>query len=76
MSTAEADRASLAASLIEGARTVLGDPAMRMLVLLSTAFNLAFTGPVAVGLPWLAQVRFGGDAVMFGLLLAAFGGAR
>ena len=47
---------------------------MRILVLLSTAFNLAFTGPVVVGLPWLVQVRFGGDASMLGLLFAAFGG--
>ena len=38
------------------------------------SFNLAFTGPVVVGLPWLVQVRFGGDAAMLGLLYAAFGG--
>jgi hypothetical protein len=52
----------------------LGDPVMRILVLLSTAFNIAFTGPVVVGLPWLVQVRFGGDAALLGLLFAAFGG--
>ena len=67
-------RASVFAELIEGARAVMGDPAMRMLVLLSTAFNLAFTGPVVVGLPWLVQFRFGGDAALLGLLFAAFGG--
>lgn len=64
---------SMFASLVEGARAVMGDPVMRMLVLLSTAFNLAFTGPVVVGLPWLVQVRFVGDAAMLGLLYAAFG---
>jgi hypothetical protein len=67
-------RASVIAEMIDGARVVLGDPVMRILVLLSTAFNLAFTGPVVVGLPWLVQVRFGGDASMLGLLFAAFGG--
>jgi len=67
-------RASMVASMREGARAVFGDPVMRMLVLLSSSFNLAFTGPVVVGLPWLVQVRFGGDAAMLGLLYAAFGG--
>jgi len=65
--------ASMLTSMIEGARAVMGDPVMRMLVLLSTAFNFAFNGPVVVGLPWLVQVRFAGDAAMLGLLFAAFG---
>ncbi len=65
---------SVRESLVEGARAVLGDPALRILVILSTAFNVAFTGPIVVGLPWLVRVRFGGDASMLGLLLAAFGG--
>lgn len=65
---------SVIASMAEGTRVVMGDPVMRMLVLLSTSFNLAFTGPVVVGLPWLVQVRFGGDAAMLGVLFAAFGG--
>jgi len=69
-----APRASVLAEMIEGARAVMGDPVLRMLVLLSTAFNVAFTGPVVVGLPWLVQGRFGGDAAMLGLLFAAFGG--
>jgi predicted MFS family arabinose efflux permease len=67
-------QASVRASLVEGVRAVLGDPALRVLVILSTAFNVAFTGPIVVGLPWLVRVRFGGDAAMLGLLLAAFGG--
>lgn len=60
-------------ALVEGTRAVLGDPALRILVILSAAFNVAFTGPVVVGLPWLVRVRFQGDASMLGLLLAAFG---
>jgi predicted MFS family arabinose efflux permease len=67
-------RASVLSEMFEGARAVMGDPVMRMLVLLSTAFNLAFTGPVVVGLPWLVQFRFDGDAALLGLLFAAFGG--
>ena len=64
---------SIGASLVEGARIVLGDPVMRSIVILSTAANLAFTGTAVVGLPWLVLVRFGGDALTLGFLFAAFG---
>lgn len=64
------------AGMLEGARVVFGDPVTRMLVLLSTAFNLAFTGPVVVGLPWLVQVRFGGDPAMLGVWVAALLGVE
>lgn len=67
-------RPSVLAEMLEGARAVMRDPVMRMLVVLSTAFNLAFNGPMVVGLPWLVQVRFAGDAALLGLLFAAFGG--
>ncbi|MEO8437656.1 MAG: MFS transporter [Chloroflexota bacterium] len=71
--TIESPRPSIATALIEGARAVLGDPVMRSIVILSTGVNLAFTGPVVVGLPWLVLVRFGGDAAALGLLFAGFG---
>jgi predicted MFS family arabinose efflux permease len=71
---AEPAHGSMAESMIEGARAVFGDPIMRTLVLLATAFNIAFTGPIVVGLPWLVQVRFVSDATLLGLFYAAFGG--
>jgi len=71
--TTEPPRASIASALVEGARVVLGDPVMRSIVIVSTAVNLALTGPLAVGLPWLVLVGFGGDAFELGLLFAAFG---
>jgi MFS family permease len=71
--TVEPPPASIASALIEGARIVLGDPVMRSIVIVSTAVNLALTGPLAVGLPWLVLVGFGGDALELGLLFAAFG---
>ncbi|MFL5718314.1 MAG: MFS transporter [Chloroflexota bacterium] len=66
-------RPSILASLVEGGRIVLGDPVMRSIVILSTAANLAFTGSVVVGLPWLVLVRFGGDALTLGFLFATYG---
>ena len=68
-----AERPSIRASLVEGGRVVLGDPVMRSIVILSTAANLAFTGSIVIGLPWLVLVRFGGDASSLGLLFAAYG---
>jgi MFS family permease len=65
--------ASIFGALTEGARIVLGDPVMRSIVIVSTAANLAFTGPTVVGLPWLVLVGFGGDALALGLLFASFG---
>jgi MFS family permease len=70
---ADAARPSLAGALVAGARQVLGDPVMRSIVIVSTAANLAFTGPTVVGLPWLVLVHFGSDAFALGLLFAAFG---
>jgi MFS family permease len=48
------------------------DPPVRSLIVLTAAFNFAFTGPIAVGLPVLALDRFGGPAD-FGFIVAAFG---
>jgi predicted MFS family arabinose efflux permease len=69
----DAARPSLAGALVAGAREVLGDPVMRSIVVVSTATNLAFTGPTVIGLPWLVLVHFGSDAFALGLLFAAFG---
>lgn len=49
------------------------DPAIRSLLLLSAALNFAFTGPVTVGLAWMADNRFEAGASGFGFMLAAFG---
>jgi MFS family permease len=49
------------------------DAPIRAIVLLTAAFNFAFTGPVSVGLPYLAKVRFEGGPAEFGLMLSAFG---
>jgi MFS family permease len=50
-----------------------GDPPVRALLLLTAAFNFAFTGPVSVGLPYLADTRFEGGPVALGLMLSSFG---
>jgi MFS family permease len=64
---------ALLADIKAGARYAAADPAIRTLLVLSAAFNLAINGPIAVGLPWLADQRFAADASVFGLMLAGFG---
>jgi MFS family permease len=56
-----------------GLRYAWSDPAIRTLVVLTSALNLAFTGPVSVGLAWLANNRFDGGSAAFGIILSAFG---
>jgi MFS family permease len=65
--------AGLLANIGSGLSFVWGDPAVRSLILLVAAFNFAFTGPLLVGLPYLADVRFEGGAAAFGVIISAFG---
>jgi MFS family permease len=68
------ERTSVIASIGEGIRAAWADPAVRGTLILIAAFNLAFTGPVSVGLAWLAEERFAGGSAAFGLLFSAWGG--
>ena len=67
-------RRSLLGSIRDGAAYAFGDHGIRSVILLSAALNLATTGPIAVGLAWLANVRFEGGPVLLGAMFAGFGG--
>ncbi len=56
-----------------GLRYAWSDPAIRTLVILIAAINFAFTGPISVGLAWLADNRFEGGSAAFGIILSGFG---
>lgn len=60
-------------SIAEGLRYVWRDGALRSLVMLFAGINLWALGPVIVGLPVLARVRFGSSAA-FGTIMSCFGG--
>jgi len=60
-------------SIREGASYTLRDPALRTLIILAAALNFAFTGPISVGLPWLADNRFDAGAAGFGIMVSGFG---
>jgi MFS family permease len=72
---AESDgpRPSLLGTIGDGFRFAWSDPAVRSLILLTAAFNLAFNGPLLVGLPFLADNSLGGGSATFGILLSGFG---
>jgi MFS family permease len=67
--------AGLLANIGSGLAYAWRDPAIRSLILLIAAFNFAFTGPLMVGLPYLADSRFEGGAAAFGFILSAYGAA-
>jgi len=64
---------SILATIRAGLGYAWSDPAVRSLVLLTAAFNFAFTGPLSVGLPFLAEHTLGGGSATFGILLSGFG---
>ncbi len=68
----DARSASVLATVREGVAYAWAHPAIRALLLLIAAFNFAFTGPISVGIAWIADSRFGGSAD-FGILLSGFG---
>ncbi len=72
-SSPEGDRVNLLGTIREGFSHAWGDPAVRALIVLTAAFNFAFTGTLAVGLPFLAQHTLGGGSATFGLLMSAVG---
>jgi MFS family permease len=68
------EEASVFQQIRSGLRYAFRAPAMRAMLLAVALLNLAITGPAAVGLPLLAEQRFGG-AASFGVMMSAFGGS-
>lgn len=60
------------ASIRGGLSYVVRDRAILMIMILSLALNFALSGPAAVGIPWLAELRFHAGAPGLGLMVAAW----
>ena len=65
---------TLVVGIGDGLRYVWRDRVMRPLLMATAMVNFLLTGPLVVGLPVLARVRFGTGPVAFGAMLSAFGG--
>ena len=72
--SAEPKRTKLFASILEGLRYTLRDPAIRSLIILLGVIEFAFAGPLTVGLAALANSRFAGGSKAFGIMLSTLGG--
>ncbi len=64
---------SFLAAIGEGVRYVLGDSPLAITLVLSMVINFALNGPAAVGMPWLAEIRYHAGPAGLGLLTAAWG---
>jgi MFS family permease len=63
-------RPNLAHSILEGLRYVKNDVALRTLLLVASVLNFCITGPLSVGLAFLAKREFGSPTA-FGLLVSS-----
>jgi MFS family permease len=61
---------NIAHSILEGLRYVKNDVALRTLLLVASVLNFCITGPLSVGLAFLAKSEFG-SATAFGLLVSS-----
>ncbi|MEP6987405.1 MAG: MFS transporter, partial [Chloroflexota bacterium] len=67
------EKQSVLASIADGLRVVWTDPILRTMIIVITAINFLFTGPMGVGIPILAK-HLPEGAAAFGAILSAFGG--
>jgi MFS family permease len=63
-------RANLIHSIVEGLRYVKNDVALRSLLLVISVLNFCITGPLSVGVAFLAKSEFGSPTA-FGLLMSS-----
>jgi len=67
---------SVWASILAGIKYMWEDKALRLMILVVTAMNFLFAGPLLVGIPVLADQRLPEGAVAFGLLMSAYAGGN
>ncbi len=67
---------SVWAAIAAGVKYLWNDKVLRLMFMVITAVNFLIIGPLLVGIPVLANVRFSGSAVAFGLLMSAYAGGN
>ncbi len=70
------ESASLLASIWEGLINVWNDKALRALFTLAVGLHLFATGPIFVGVPFLADTRYPEGAAALGIIMSAYGGGN
>lgn len=72
--TTDTPKLTLLASIREGMRYTLNEPALRSLIIIVSAVEFAFAGPFTVGLASLVDLKFAGGPTAYGALLSTLGG--
>ena len=68
----EAPHEPFMAALVGGLRYVVADRGIAVMLGVSLVLNFALNGPAAVGMPWLAELRFHAGAAGLGLLVSGW----
>lgn len=71
----QAPRKAVLPAIAEGIAYVGRDVPLRSLMLLAMMMNFCFTGPVSIGLTYLAKTRFGSPAILGTLMSAVAAGS-
>jgi len=72
----EAKPSNIIASVREGFGYMFKDPVLRMMFLMIALANLCFTGPLLVGIPFLADTRFTGGAAAYVIIMSGYAGGN
>ncbi len=67
---------SIFTSVKEGFSFMVKDPVLRMMFIMIALANLCFTGPLLVGIPFLADTRFEGGAAAYGIIISGYAGGN
>jgi len=74
--TEAGQKESILASIWEGLINVWNDMPLRVFFAIVVAVHLFATGPIIIGIPVLADIRFAEGAAAFGIIMSAFGGGN
>ena len=72
----EPKSSNIIASVKEGFGYMFKDPVLRMMFIMIALANLCFTGPLLVGIPFLADTRFSGGAAAYGIIMSGYAGGN
>ncbi len=67
---------SMLHSIRAGIRYIAQDPILRLVFIIIAIANLSIGGPIIVGVPFLADVRFPEGAAAYGLILSGYAGGN
>jgi hypothetical protein len=72
----DSSHSNVVRSIRDGLSYMFKDSALRTMFLLIAVANLAFGGPMIVGIPYLANTRFPEGAAAYGLIISGYAGGN